>query len=960
MPKYIVISDLGSTNTKTVLLENLADSFKLVGISKADTTVEAPLNDVTLGLLETIRDLESKHKLQLLKTGTDAIEVSEDVEFFCTSSAGGGLQILVIGLTLFDSASSAKRAAYGAGGVLLDTFTIDDKRSAIEQMLEMKTLHPDMILITGGTDGGAITGILRLTEILRIANPDPKYAGADLIPALYAGNTDAKELIKGMLKDSFAISLLPNLRPTLMEENLKPTRDMIQQVFLENVMEKAPGYHKVKESSSAPILPTPVAVLNSLELFSSLHQEGILAFDIGGATTDVFSFIQGNPQRTVSANLGMSYSALNVLSDAGLDRLQQFLPQEIDSSELRNYLGNKSLYPTHSHQDTRSLMIEHALAKVAIAQALEQHQQMHFNTGKIGFLDKLKAGERDKYVDKFEYVSQEQSYRFSHSDIGILVGIGGVFTAVQNQLQAAMILIDAVKPKGCTTVFRDIHFLSPHMGVLRSSYPKPTATLLAKELLEPLVLHISPIYNPGKFKDKELMQVNLGEETHQLKAGTILILEATAYDRKLSFDLQNKVDLPDADKHSHLKAGYALILDARDPEMPQPDEINKRFGLYSLDPKSPQELFHNPQIESGSWEREISLPFPGEIEVTASDTLRPEVLIAQNPHNPPRLYILQPFSHFVNLSPAEIKASLLVRTGDRIEIDQVIMRATETLATQNSRHQSFSSPICGKLEFIDPHYGIMVLSEIQDYSTKPTTIDVAVALGVKAPRIRNYLVKHLGDYVNKGETIARRLDRNTTALNSHVKAPATGTITDVDQNKGTVTIKYISKPVLYYANVYGKVNSVRVPDRVIIGYEADRMNAMLGLGRERSGLFSIVSTDLEINEDLRDKIVLCTYCPSLNTLKLLRDYGASGLICQWIEEGLVSQYLGYELGIINTGNENLEFSLLILSGFASREADPAVVNSLRKYKNQHCLLETHTRIRAGVVRPSCSFQQKKT
>ncbi|HOH46506.1 MAG TPA: glutamate mutase L, partial [Candidatus Cloacimonadota bacterium] len=533
MPKYLIVSDLGSTNTKTALIENLADSFELLGISKADTTVEAPLNDVVVGLIETIRDLEERLQIKLIETGKGSLSLEENVEFYCTSSAGGGLQILVIGLTLFDSASSAKRAAYGAGGVLLDTFTIDDKRSSIEQMLSMKKLHPDMILITGGTDGGAGTGILRLTEILRIANPDPKYAGADLIPALYAGNTDAKELINGMLKDSFALSILPNLRPTLLEENLKPTRDMIQRVFLENVMEKAPGYHKAKKLSNASILPTPVAVLKSLELFSTLHNEDILAFDIGGATTDVFSFIQGNPQRTVSANLGMSYSALNVLSDAGIEKLLQLLPSDIDSTELRNYLGNKSLYPTHSHQDTRSLIIEHALAKVAISQALEQHRQMHFNTGKIGFLDKLKAGERDKYVDKFEYVSQELSYSFSHSDIGILIGIGGVFTAVQNKAQAAMILIDGALPKGCTTIYRDTHFLSPHMGVLRSSYPKPIESLYAKELLEPLALHISPIFNHARSRDNEVLQIKLGNDIIKLNKDAFHFIEATEYTRPL-------------------------------------------------------------------------------------------------------------------------------------------------------------------------------------------------------------------------------------------------------------------------------------------------------------------------------------------------------------------------------------------------------------------------------------------
>lgn len=861
---------------------------------------------------------------------------------------------------MFDSAGSAKRAAYGAGGVILDTFTIDDQRSSIEQMLAMKQLHPDMILITGGTDGGAVTGILRLTEILRIANPGPKYLGADLIPALYAGNTDATDLVKGMLRDTFALSILPNLRPTLTEENLKPTRDMIQKIFLENVMEKAPGYNKAKELSSGPILPTPVAVINSLELFANEHKDNILAFDIGGATTDVFSFIQGNPQRTVSANLGMSYSALNVLSDAGLDRLLQLLPTDFDSSELRNYLGNKSLYPTHSHKDDRSLMIEHALAKVAISQALDQHQQMHFNTSKMGFLDKLKAGERDKYLDKFEYVSQELSYTFSQADIGILIGIGGVFTAVQNKLQAAMILIDGAKPKGCTYVYRDTQFLSPHIGVLSSCYPIPTQTLLSNEIFEPLALHISPLFNPASFKGKEVMHVIVGDSIHRLIAGNFLIIGAESDSRPLRFVLSSRVRLPVKDNHIELKKNCFLILDARNPESYLVDEINLLYDLYSPTRIPSIEAFAIPQVESGSWNRQIVLPFQGLTLVAPNDMIGPEQPVAVNPHNPPRLYILHPFSNYPGITMVEIESSLLVHVGDIIEIDQVIMKATPSMDERNARHQYFSSPIYGKLEFIDHTSGILVLSEIQEYSTKPITINVAVPLGIKPSRMLNYLTKHKGDFVNKGETIARRLDRVVTSLNSHVKSPATGTIIKVDTHSGTVIIKYISKPVQYYSNVLGTVRSVRERESVDISFTADRINAMLGLGRECSGQLKIVNTDYDIEQNLIGRIVFCTYSPSKKTLELLGNVGISGMICQWIDQGLTSQFMGYELGIINTGNEKLNFSILILTGFATRNADTSLVSLMQRYESEHCLLETHTRIRAGVVRPACYFQQKKT
>ena len=167
---YFLITDVGSTTTKAILIDNRSTNPALLGLSSSETTVEAPNNDVRIGVFEAIRILQDKTGLPLLQHDSTAenLKVNPNVSYLTTSSAGGGLQILVIGLTLFDSASSARRAAYGAGGILLDVFAIDDNRAAADQMQAMRNLRPDMILLCGGIDGGAISGVLRLAEILRI------------------------------------------------------------------------------------------------------------------------------------------------------------------------------------------------------------------------------------------------------------------------------------------------------------------------------------------------------------------------------------------------------------------------------------------------------------------------------------------------------------------------------------------------------------------------------------------------------------------------------------------------------------------------------------------------------------------------------------------------------------------------------------------------------------------------
>ncbi|MDO9577768.1 MAG: glutamate mutase L, partial [Candidatus Cloacimonadales bacterium] len=211
----IVITDVGSTTTKALLLtKNKENKFEFNSLQSAPTTVERPFEDVNIGVFNAVRKLEKDADITIFTNDATPNNLKFDQEtlYISTSSAGGGLQILVIGLTMFDSASSGERCAYGAGGVILDTFAIDDKRSSLEQMQAMGILHPDIILMAGGVDGGAVASILRLGEILQLANPKPKFGEKDEIPLVFAGNKDAQTFVAGLFQKKFDLYLVPNIR----------------------------------------------------------------------------------------------------------------------------------------------------------------------------------------------------------------------------------------------------------------------------------------------------------------------------------------------------------------------------------------------------------------------------------------------------------------------------------------------------------------------------------------------------------------------------------------------------------------------------------------------------------------------------------------------------------------------------------------------------------------------------
>lgn len=335
--RRILATDCGSTTTKAILIERGADGFRLIARGEAPTTVEAPFDDVTIGVLNAMRELEevtgrtllAENKV-LLRSSFASHPSSHDNDagadlYVSTSSAGGGLQMMVMGVVKTMTAESAQRAALGAGAIVMDVIAIDDGRKDYERIQRIRSLRPDMVLLAGGTDGGTVTHVVELAELLVAADPKPRLGIGFRLPVIFAGNKDARDAIRQLLADRFDLRIVDNIRPTLERENLAPAREAIHELFLEHVMQQAPGYNKLTTWVSAPIMPTPMAVGKLVEEVARQYGLNVLAVDIGGATTDVFSVFGGVFNRTVSANLGMSYSIGNVLAEAGVENLLRWL-----------------------------------------------------------------------------------------------------------------------------------------------------------------------------------------------------------------------------------------------------------------------------------------------------------------------------------------------------------------------------------------------------------------------------------------------------------------------------------------------------------------------------------------------------------------------------------------------------------------------------------------------------------
>ena len=483
----ILATDCGSTTTKAILIRKLDGEYRQTHRGEAPTTVEEPAADVTLGVVNAVSEVAEMAGRRLIDDAGRILRPASGGEgcdlYISTSSAGGGLQMMVAGVVREMTAASAKRAALGAGAIVMDVLASNDRRLPHQQIHRIRELRPDMVLISGGTDGGTTRHVVQMAELIAPARPQPRFGAEYRMPVIFAGNRDAAPLVEQTFDESVQLSVVPNLRPVLERENLGPARDKIHDLFLEHVMAHAPGYDRLIQWTDAPIMPTPGAVGNILQRIAEQQRINVVGVDIGGATTDVFSVFDGTFNRTVSANLGMSYSISNVCAEATLPSILRWVHLEMEEGELRNHVKNKMIRPTTIPQTRESLFFEQAVAREALRLAYDQHKQ---------FATTLKGVQQQRTVgDTFRQEASGQTL-VDNMKLDLLVGSGGVLSHAPLMQQTAALLVDAFQPEGITWLAKDSIFMMPHLGVLAQVHPEAALQVFQRDCLISLGTCVAP------------------------------------------------------------------------------------------------------------------------------------------------------------------------------------------------------------------------------------------------------------------------------------------------------------------------------------------------------------------------------------------------------------------------------------------------------------------------------------
>ena len=471
MPEHITLIDFGSTFTKGVVIDPRSE--RIAAQSCTSSTVET---DVREGLNLLLRDLSGQLSPDI---------VVQSKKLAC-SSAAGGLRMVVIGLIPELTLEAGRKAAFNAGAKIVGSYSGE---LTPEDLSDVLSARADIILLTGGTDGG--------NRQVLLANAEALAGSGFSNPVIVAGNKNAAHEVAARLQSAGIEAIrTENVMPYVGKLNLEPARQAIRELFIRRIA-IAKGISGIQHQ--VPVrMPTPDAVLHGIHLIAdgTEEEEGLgelLAVDVGGATTDVYSVASGAPtqgnvnlkgllpepyiKRTVEGDLGMRHNAATILETAGCAHL----------TELSGLLAGegpfveaycRTVKPEYVPDDPRGKSVDAALAKSAVELAVGRHA----GSMEISFLPGI--GET--------YFQTGKDLR----SIRLVIGTGGpVIHSERAGEILSMACWDArtpmkLKPQAPGFLL-DRRYLLYAIGLLSRDFPA-LGLHLAKRYLEPLSSHEVP------------------------------------------------------------------------------------------------------------------------------------------------------------------------------------------------------------------------------------------------------------------------------------------------------------------------------------------------------------------------------------------------------------------------------------------------------------------------------------
>jgi len=451
--KSFLIVDCGATTTSAALFDVAAGAYRLIACADAPTTAHAPWSDVVIGVQEAIRQISEITGRTLLSEEGELIRPRQKTgagtdHFGATLSAPPPLRALIAGLLEEVSVASARRALQSIYAEEVDVFSLADNRNEQARINVILEERPEVILLTGGTDGGDAHRLMKLVETVELGLS--LVDGSARPEVIFAGNRAAREQVTGLLANSARIHVADNVRPALEIEQIDDVKRLLGHLYDELKTTAVPGMDEVALWSTYPLVPTARAFANMIDYFAALYEGPVLGLDLGSRSVTFAGAREDQSRLTVRSDLGMGRPLATLFQEVDPAGVAAWTPEPLSAAALADYVQNKALRPYTLPMVEEELLLEQALARQIVRRAV---------------------------------VDASRSWGWGQEGVplplfDLLILRGGVFARSPRPGQALLMALDALQPVGLFAVALDKYGVLPALGLLAAYEPLATVQVL--------------------------------------------------------------------------------------------------------------------------------------------------------------------------------------------------------------------------------------------------------------------------------------------------------------------------------------------------------------------------------------------------------------------------------------------------------------------------------------------------
>ncbi len=527
MLNSLLAIDVGTVTTRAALFDVVEGSYRFIASGHSATTAVAPYRDVSEGVRQAIEKLETVTGRKFLGEGYQLIIPASDGAgvdtFAATHSAGPAIKTAVVALLDDVSLESTLRLARSTYTSVGETIGLNDKRKPDEQIDSLINFHPDLILVAGGTDGGAARSVQRLIETVGLAC---YLLPADKRPALlFAGNQDLAEEVRRTLQPlTSTLEIGSNLRPGIETEDLQPAHNALMELYNQVRGSQMQGLEELNGWAGKTLIPTASAEGRVIRFLSTVYDssKGILGIDLGASAATIAAAFGGKLTLGVYPHLGLGEGLANLLRFTRVEEILKWIPLEIPAEAIGDYLYQKSIHPVSLPATAEDMAIEQAVARQSLQVA-------------------LKIAGKD-FPGKIRRAALGLTPYFEP-----ILAAGSVITRAPTLGQALLLVLDAIQPVGITTVILDQNTLLPALGAISTRNSILPIQVLESGAFLGLATVVTPYSNTHlgtPVLNVRLINQNGNETRVEVKQGELEIMPLpVGQSGRLYFELLNHADL---------------------------------------------------------------------------------------------------------------------------------------------------------------------------------------------------------------------------------------------------------------------------------------------------------------------------------------------------------------------------------------------------------------------------------